>query len=185
VFKESVTKNKVLAIIAVFIGIAMYGNALAGLSLGILAALGSGLCDGVQNSIRRTLKGVDRNLVLLYSFASGAVVALVISFFSGEQMIKFVSILPMVVTLIYALLLLTLGNFLLYGFQHFDVNIATVILSMELVFALIFGLVLYREMPTGSELFGGLLIFLASVLSGIDVKALHAKLRANLTAHSA
>lgn len=179
-FKENVTKNKLFAILIAFIGVAMYGNALFGLSLGIVTGLGSGLCDGIQNSIRRTLKGFDRNLVLLYSFASGSLVALIISLISGEQMIKSVSILPIIVTIIYALLLLTLGNFLLYGFQHFDVNIGTVILSMELVFALIFGLIIYKEIPSAKELIGGFLIFTASILSSIDMKSLHAKFKSKI-----
>lgn len=173
IFKERVNKSKLIAIGAAIVGIAMFGNALTGLGLGLMAGLGSGLGDGIQNSIRRTLRGVDRNLVLLYSFGSGAIIALLISLLSGEQMLKTVTVLPIIVIFAYALLLLTLGNFLLYGFQHFDVNVGTVILSMELVFALIFGLVFYRELPTGYQLLGGCLIFIASVVSGVDFKFLH------------
>lgn len=176
-FKEKVTVAKILAILLAFIGIAMYGNAILGLSVGIITGLASGIFDGIQNSLRRTLKGVDRNLVIQYSCISATLFAITVTAFSGEQIIKTVSITPIVITILYALLLLTLSNFLLYGFQHFDVNIGTVILSMELVFALLFGFFFFREVPTTRESIGGGFIFLASILAGVDTKELFRRLR--------
>jgi len=169
-FKESVTKTKLATFIIAFIGIAMYSDALFSFSFGILTGLVSGVFDGIENSIRRTLKEINRNIILQYFFAFGFLFSLMVTFLSGEHMIKNVSISIVAVTIIYALLIIILSNLLLYGFQHFDVNIGTVILSMEFVFTLLIGVILYKEIPTQKEFFGGFLIFTASVLTGISAK---------------
>lgn len=79
---------------------------------------------------------------------------------------------PIVAGLIFAALLVGLGNLLLYGFQHFDVNVGTVILATELFFASLFGWVFFREVAAPNELIGGAVIFLASILSAVDLSAL-------------
>ncbi len=60
VLKEKLTSIKVVAIILSLIGLAMYSSALVALSLGVVTAVLSGVLDGVSNSIRKTLKGIDR-----------------------------------------------------------------------------------------------------------------------------
>jgi drug/metabolite transporter (DMT)-like permease len=65
---------------------------------------------------------------------------------------------------------LLLNYLLLYGFQNFDVNIGTVILSLELFLAAIVGFVLYDEALTATEVIGGVIIFLASVVSAWEFK---------------
>lgn len=177
-FKEKVTITKIIAIIMTFIGIAMYSDVILGLSLGIITGLAAGIFDGIQNSIRKTLKEINRNVVLQYSYIAGSLLAILITVISGEQIVKSFSIFPVIIIIFYAILLLFLGNFLLYGFQHFDVNIGTIVLSMELVFALLFGFFLFKELPTTKELIGGSFIFVAAILSGVDIKQLILKLKA-------
>lgn len=96
---------------------------------------------------------------------------------SGEIIIKEVTLLPIIVGIIFGLLQIGLGNLLLYGFQHFDVNVGTVILACELIFAAILGWVFLSETPTGNELLGGMLIFVASIISTVDFKPLFKRLR--------
>jgi drug/metabolite transporter (DMT)-like permease len=71
-------------------------------------------------------------------------------------------------TIFFALVII-LGSYLtLYGFQNFDVNIGTVIMSTELVFAAIMAYFLFDEVPATHELVGGIVIFAGSVVgSGI------------------
>lgn len=170
VFKEKVTIMKTVAIAMASIGISMYSDVILGLSLGIITGLAAGIFDGIQNSLRKTLKEINRNVVLQYSYIAGSIFAIIVTFISGEQILKSFSLIPIGVIIFYAVLLLILGNFLLYGFQHYDVNLGTVVLSLELVFALLFGFFLYREIPTTKELIGGSFIFIASILSGIGSK---------------
>ncbi len=172
VLKEKLTATKLLAIGLALAGLAMYSSALLSLSLGVVAAVGSGLLDGLSNSIRKTLAGVDRNSILLYQYAFGTVMALAVLAIWPQDAIRTISLGPIIAGLIFAGSLIGLGNLLLYGFQHFDVNVGTVILATELFFATLVGLIFFGEIPAPHELIGGFIIFAASILSAVDLKAL-------------
>ena len=145
------------------------------ITVGLLAAFGSGVFEGLGNPLRKMLSGVDRNVVLTYQFVVGTIVLLVAMIAFGEQPIREVSLMPIIATIIFAILQITLGNLLLYGFKHFDVNVGSIILSMELVFATLFGLILFGEVPSIGELIGGSLILFASISATVDLPALFKK----------
>lgn len=170
--KERLTPIKILAILVAFVGLYMYSNAILILSLGIVTGLISGVLDGAANALRKTLRGQNRNAVLSYQFAFSALFAALVLLFSGEAAVKEILPVSLLAGILFALLQIGLGNLLLYGFQHFDVNAGTVILASELFFASILGFLLFQEVPATKEFMGGGLIFLASVLSTIDVKKL-------------
>jgi drug/metabolite transporter (DMT)-like permease len=172
VLKEKLTPIKITAIALALLGLGMYSAALLSLSLGIVAAVLSGMLDGVANGLRKSLRGVNRNAVLLYQFAFCAVFSLILLLILPEPDIKIVSLWPVLVGIVFALLQIGLGNLLLYGFQHFDVNVGTIILATELLFASLLGWFLYQEVPASNEIIGGLFIFMASILSAVDIPAL-------------
>jgi drug/metabolite transporter (DMT)-like permease len=171
VFHEELTVGKVFAIALALIGLALYSSALLSLSLGLVMALVSGILDGFCNSLRKTFKGVNRSTALLHQYAFGALLALVILAIYPQGAITTVSIAPIVTGVLFGAALVGLGNLLLYGFQHFDVNVGTVILATELFFATIIGWAFYSEIPTGHEVLGGLIIFSASILSAVELPA--------------
>lgn len=175
--KEKLSPSKIIAIGVAVCGLAMYADNFLVLSVGIVAGFASGLLDGVGNFIRKSLKGVDRNLVILYSYAIGGVVALGAALFSGEQWINQVHTGSIIAMLVFVGLMIGISNLLLYGFQHFDVNVGTVILACELFFATVLGYVFLQESPTVTEIIGGVLIFSASALTVIDVRAIWPRVR--------
>lgn len=179
VLKEKLTPIKILAIALSLIGLAMYAGEILSLSVGVVAAVLAGLIEGGANAIRKMLKGYDRNTVLWYQFAIGSIVAAVAVLASGEIAIKEVSFLPIMAGIIFGLLQIGLGNLLLYGFQHFDVNTGTVILTCELVFATLLGWIFLGEMPLISELIGGLLIFAASIINTVNFTSFRSQKTSN------
>ena len=174
-FKEKLTAVKIVALVLTFSGLYMYSNAFLVLSNGILAGLASGLFDGISNAIRKTLKGINRNSILTYQFLFSSLLATLVLVVSGDVIIKDIALLPVIAMIIFAILQIGLGNLLLFGFQHFDVNIGTVILATELFFATIIGFLLFKEVPTSREMIGGLFIFIASILSIVDLKQIFKK----------
>jgi drug/metabolite transporter (DMT)-like permease len=176
IFKEKVTGPKILAIIIALIGLAMFSNAFLALSLGVITGFASGLMDGVANGLRKTLKAADRNVVVMYQFGIGSVFSLLLVLFSGGFVIGEISLIPVLAILVFALLLVFLNNLLLFGFQHFDVNVGTVILATELFFAMVLGYLFLHESPTLSEVVGGALIFFASIIAAVDVRLLFGRL---------
>ena len=73
-------------------------------------------------------------------------------------------------TIAFSILLIFAANLLLYGYKHFDVNMGSVISSTELVFATLLAYLFFKEIPSGTELLGGVLIFVASIIAALDSK---------------
>ncbi len=175
VLKEKLTNIKIIAIVLSLIGLYMYSGSLITLSIGAVTGVVAGILDGVSNSIRKTLNGIDRTAILRYQYAAGAVVAVLLMATSHSPLIKTFSWAAIIAGVIFSILLIILGNFLLYGFQHFDVNVGTVILATELFFAAVIGWLFYSEIPKTYELIGGSVIFMAAILSALDIEALRSR----------
>jgi len=170
-FKEKTTFSKVVAILLVAIGLAIYGQSLAALNMGMLAALAAGLLEGLGNGVRKSLGNYDRQVVLVHQFVIGLVALAGMVVLTHEQILREVSFWPIVATLIFGVLQICLGNLLLYGFKHFNVHLGSIILATELVFATVFGFLFLHEVPTAHEWMGGILIFGASIIAALNIRA--------------
>ena len=63
------------------------------------------------------------------------------------------------------------NNYLMIiGFNNFDLNLGTIVLSSELLFASIFGYLIYKEVPTINELIGCGLIAFSVIISHVNFK---------------
>lgn len=169
VFKEKVNTGKAVALVLALGGLALYSGSIFAASLGILFALVSGVFDSSSNILRRTLAGIDRATVLRAQYGTGVIVLLAITAFSSQPVIKHASGWGILLTLLYGVMLTQLGSLLLYGFQHFDVNIGTVVLSSEIALSVLVGWIFYNEVPAMHEMIGGTMILVAAVISGLQI----------------
>ena len=147
--------------IAIFAG--MHWQANAGMFVGFFA----GVVDTLSNVFRKKLVAVDTNNIVKLQHLIGACVVWLVVLVRQEEVIRQVTIYGILCTAIFVGLMIAVGKMLLYGFQHFDVNTGTVVLSAELVFASIFGLLLFGEHLAAHQLLGGLLILCASTLGAV------------------
>lgn len=173
-FKEKLTTQKIVSLILVIIGLAIFTQIWLGVVVGLGFVLGllSGIADGVTNSIRKHVKDLPRNTLLFYQYLTSAVLSLALALITNEKLVTQWSFWPVVTAIVFGFLLVFLGRLLMYGFAHADVNIATVTLASELLFSVVLGFLFLHESPTSYELLGGIIIFSASVLSGLDLKKL-------------
>lgn len=169
-FKENINLQKIVALLLAFGGLWIFSGAFVALTVGAIMALLSGLCKGLGNVVRKGLKGVDKTNILLYQFFTTTACASLIMFSLPEPIVKDVSSWAVFALIVFAILQLALNNLLLYGFQHFDVNIGTVILTLELLFAALIGFFFFGELLSGTEILGGILIFIASIVSAWEFK---------------
>ncbi len=168
ILREGAPVSKIIAILLALAGLSVYANALLAGSLGLLYGVAAGVCDGTANVFRKQLAGVERNAVLWLQYLIGTIFTVIVTMFSGQAIIRHVSLRGSILTVVFAAVLIVGSNLLLYGFQHFDVNAGTVITSTELIFATIMAYILFQETPAAHELAGGCLILLAAVIgSGI------------------
>lgn len=99
-------------------------------------------------------------------FAVGAVFLFVSSLIAGESLPTVDAFTPLLLGALVLSALFNVANLYLtnYGFQRIKVGIAGNILTLEIVFALLFSIFLYDEMPATRELVGGLFILVSVYL---------------------
>jgi drug/metabolite transporter (DMT)-like permease len=172
ILKEVVSRNKLSALILALTGLAVYSGAIAAGNLGITFSILAGVCGGSNSMFSKKLAGVDRSIVLIIQYTIASLFSGLLLLISGDQVIRAASLHGVLLTILFALVII-LGSYLtLYGFQNFDVNIGTVIMSTELVFAAVMAYFLFNEVPKVHELLGGVLIFTGSIVgSGVFEKS--------------
>lgn len=172
-FKEKVNLQKILGMIFVVLGLLslIFPFDIKLLSGGVIWGLLAGIMEGTTNVLRKYLSKLDRNVILTYQYGTAVILASLMAVFSGQVMLKIFSWQAAVTLVIFGSCLALVGNLLNYGFANFDMNIGTIILSTELFFTLVVNYLFLGEIPLMNELIGGIFIFLAANIVGIDWKS--------------
>ncbi|MBN1331771.1 DMT family transporter [Candidatus Dojkabacteria bacterium] len=173
-YKEKINFQKWIGIIMACIGLGffVYPFDINGLSIGLLFGLFSGIADAVSNSLRKKLGHIKRQSLLFFQYSVGAILMLLLGVLSGQEMIGDFHLSSVAVIVLFGICLVFIGNLTIYGFNHFDVNVGTIILATELMFALVINYIFLHESPTISELAGGIMIFFAANIVNVDLKKL-------------
>ncbi|MCA9378915.1 DMT family transporter [Candidatus Dojkabacteria bacterium] len=163
VLKEKASNRKLLAMLVIFLGLVFlaYPFDFGEESLGLAMGLVSGMLEGLSNMLRKRLGDIERMGVVFYQFLSNVIIFIPLALIIGDRSIKEVSLLPLLILFAFGVLLVLVGNLLLYGFRHFDVGLGTIVLASELFFSMLLGFAFLAEAPTVNELIGGVLIFVA------------------------
>ena len=170
--REKLTIRKLIAIGLAVVGLVLYADSILVGSAGIIFGLLGGATTAVCNLLAKKLKGVDLGAIMRLQFGLGAVFMIVLTFlFSPNDIIRTVSFEGIAATVIFALILIAATRLVLYGFQHSDINIASVILSSQLAFGVLLGFLVYQEVLATHEIISGLLILCAAVIGGIGQRA--------------
>jgi drug/metabolite transporter (DMT)-like permease len=128
--------------------------------------------DGSANGFRKDLAGKISKLVLALLTTSGGILvsgSMIAYFHQSANYVTTMSTTAWVVGAFFGCLALILSYLLLVGFQNFDLSLGSIVLSLELLFALIFGILAFQEYPTGKELLGGLFILVANIVPNIKM----------------
>jgi len=173
-YKEKLTVEKWLSLILVLAGLAMFVYPFPSQSLviGLGAGVLSGILDGISNGFRKDLSGKISKwfLVLLTTIGGVAVSGLMMVYF--QQNLSYLTSLSLPVwgvAAFFGFCLVAVNYLLLVGFQNFDVSLGSIVLSLELLFATVFGFVILREVPSSRELLGGALILFANVVPNLKL----------------
>lgn len=169
--KEKLTIRKFVAIGLALVGLALYSDSILTGSAGIIFGLLGGATTALCNLLAKRLKGVDLSAIMRMQFGIGAILMIVLAFvFSPNDIIRTVSLAGIIATVLFALILIAATRLVLYGFQHSDINIASVILSSQLAFGALLGFVIYQEILGAHEILSGLLILCAAIISAFEQK---------------
>jgi len=173
-FKEKMTSVKIVSLTCVVIGLACFAYPFSkeSLTFGLLAGVISGLFDAISNAFRKDLSGkVDKFLLVLFTAVGGMIVAGGMALYFKQNLGFFteMSTKTTLVGLLFGALLVGVNYLLLVGFQNFDLSLGTIVLSAELMFALLFGFLVFGEVPTTAEVLGGLFVLVAIIVPNLNV----------------
>ncbi len=83
--KEKITTIKAVAMVLALTGLGFYSGALLDGSQGIIFGILSGLTAGISALLYKLLGGIDRGAILRVQYGVGAAFAVLLTWFSGEQ----------------------------------------------------------------------------------------------------
>ncbi len=174
-FKERITKQKVLALILAFVGcIFTTGISKGGLSIssfGLITGLISGLFFGLYSIFGRiALKKYHPYTVTAYSFIVASIGILPFENIGDSFKLALGSSTVMLNILLLGLLC-TMISFLLFtkGLQGMDTGKASVLTFVEPMVATIVGIGFFKEAMTSSSIIGIILIFISIILLNIKI----------------
>lgn len=170
-FSDKINLRKVISLILAFLGITIlsYKSLFSGfLNWGFILGLLSGCFDTITNTGRRLLGGkVDRFVLVTTQMIGGVVVAILLMFVFKQHMPTSVSPLTALIAILFGLLLMGLNILMNFGFKDFDLNLGTILLSIELVAAPILGYLFFRETLSGTDIAGGIFIFTGIIVANL------------------
>ena len=162
---EKISKKKLIYITIGFIGLLIIAvhdfTNIFNWGRGELYAVLSAVAFDISYVIRKWQSDHlnDKENVILV-FLVEAFLLFLTSFFVGESLPSFAAFsIPTIAVLIIASLANVANLFLVnYGFGRVEAHIAGNVLALEMAFALVFGILIYQEIPILRELLGGALI---------------------------
>jgi len=149
IFKEEFSMKKGVSLILAFSGLIFFilPDGIKSIGLGMVLTGIAGINDVVTNSMKKYLGGKVESIVLVfYQMLAGSIGGILLIIFSQQYTFtKPLDIFAIIWILVFALGFFLLSSFVVYGFQHFDLNLGTIILSLELVWATLIGYFLFQE----------------------------------------
>ncbi|HEX8966120.1 MAG TPA: DMT family transporter [Patescibacteria group bacterium] len=166
-FDERITKVKIAGLLFAVIGLLIFTFPLSKgiFNFGFLCAIICGIFDPITNSLRKHLTPkVDKRILIIFPLLGGVLVAGIPILFSHQSLFPHMSLLGEAVALFSGFQFLLFTYLTLVGFQNFDLNLGTIVISLELFFAPFFATIFLHEYLTVSEIIGGITIGLAIVI---------------------
>ena len=170
-YKESLTIVKIISIILSTIGLILIFS--AEFSTDKIQFIFFGLLAGVSTALWNNLskKVSDRypNTQLVFIDASVALCATLIGSLMVKDSIPDLTNAVWVWQIVYALTQISAVAFVVLGFRYLEAQIASIILPVEVIFAVIFGFLFFQEIPLPNVFLGGVFIASAAILPHIHM----------------
>lgn len=172
-FHEKIRTYTLIAFFLSMIGLMLYAYPFQwGSSLiGILYIIASGGMDAISTAFSKSVsKTMNKEIGTIMRAAFTVALMGSIMRVSGDS-ISLHDFTPLIIgiVLIFGLMLYVLNGINLYAFRYFDLHLGTFVLSSEVVFATIFGMVFLHEIPTSQEWMGAFFMTLGIVVSNYRV----------------
>ena len=165
-FKEHVTIPRIVALCLAVGALAAFTFPIEqAFSWGVAFGMIAGLSDGTYFSSQRYLEGIKLNPLFFYSLLISVAALVLVGAAGGQTMPQHIDIAFLGGIAVAGVLYLIVLQTAFYGFNHFNLNLATIILSSEIFFAIVWNMIVLKEFPTPLELTGSLLLFVGIAIA--------------------
>jgi drug/metabolite transporter (DMT)-like permease len=164
---EHITKIKLASMLLAFIGLGVvFGVSIITLApLGLALAAFNGVASGGEvASSKKLSNNYSPALLVFWGWVCTFIIHLVISLLLGEPQYVPQFNAAWLWLFVYAIVNAAAFWLVITGFRHVDASIGSLIGLMEVVFAVLFGALVFHESLTWSVLVGGCLIIIAAML---------------------
>lgn len=164
---ETITKIKLLSMILAFVGLALvFGTAIITFApLGLGLAMLNGVASGAETSSSKKISDkYPPALIIFWGWFFTFLTHLPISLLIGERQTPLAFDHAWLWLLSYSIVNALAFWLSIVGFTYVDASIGSLIGLMEVVFAVVFGSIIFHEVLSWSVYAGGLLIILAAML---------------------
>jgi len=172
-FGEKITPIKIVSFVLAFIGLVfIYSLSLSNsISLYAFLALLSGACGSVWNIFAKKLGNYYSATQLnLLDVAITVVSSFALSLIWHEQWVPITFSQEWIAIFILAFYFLAAGQFIVWGFKYVEAQLGTLILQLDIIFAVLLGYFIFHEVLNASTIIGGILICIAIFLPYLKLK---------------
>lgn len=164
---ETITKVKILSMALAFVGLALvFGTAVITFApLGLALALLNGVASGGEVSSSKKIESkYAPALVVFWGWVFTLILHLPISLIIGERQVPIAFNHAWLWLVVYSFVNAAAFWLVIVGFRYVDASIGSLIGLMEVVFAVIFGAIIFHETLNINVYIGGILILGAAML---------------------
>lgn len=173
IFHEKLTRQRLISLGTAFAGLLFFTNPFSStfLSFGLIVGLLSGICDGLSNTSSKFVSGkADEFIIAGFRLVGALILVVPLLILYQQTTIPALSGMTILYAVLFSLSIIAAAYSALIGFENFDLNLGTIVMSSELVFATILAFLLFQEIPAFNEVLGGLLIISAIIFSNYNFK---------------
>ena len=161
-FNERFTRRSLVTLILLALALVFYlapsGSAIFG--IGIFIAMLGGVFEALSYAVRKADTTLTKESITAAQSIGGLGIGLVFLATQHQTIMHGpLSIISVVIMGILALIYVGIGYLITYGMRHYSLSVGSVILSADLLFALIINAIIIAQVPTVYEIAGSILLF--------------------------
>lgn len=161
-FREGFGRKNIIAMIILAAALVMYMQPISPqtVSIGLLIAFAGGAFEALSYAVRKGKETLTKESVTAAQSVGGLAIGVVFMAMNAQEVMR-TQLTPTAAILMIMLgaIYVGIGYLITYGMRHYSLGMGSVVLSSDLLFALIVNSIFLRQVPTVYEVVGSMLIF--------------------------
>lgn len=161
-FREGFGRKNIVALGLLAVALLMYMQPISPqtVSIGLLIAFAGGAFEALSYAVRKGKETLTKESVTAAQSLGGLAIGAVFIVANAQDIMR-THLTPLAAMLMFILgaIYVGIGYLITYGMRHYSLGMGSVVLSSDLLFALIINTIFLRQAPTVFEVVGSMLIF--------------------------